>query len=522
MRECANQPSDVGGVTNGVKTLLLNLGVPSEVRWGLCTDDDSIDLIYYEVTEYNEPDIDDMLYTEAACSDASSTVDSSSSVLSVLDEQALEGEPCAIWPLLEDSSPRPFERASASHSERFSERDSICSADDVGDAPELPCSAESAAALIASASLGGPDSRRVVPMCTFRHEADCRRGSPCGASCGETLSMSQVLARRFVAAPLLTHGCARREASPLPALPAAVAQLILDLALPLSAPLAAFVKTTGVDLPSALQLTNLNLSSCGLCADGAGVVGWLLRHNPRVRELDVSGNCLGADGATLIVSAVPGGCGLTHLKLNDVSMCSAGGTDPSALTALAHVLDAPGRLGALEVLQLRENAIGASGLSGFRALCTAMSGARCPLRSIDLRGNLLQSTGAVLLAAALLHANGEGEGVSLEELYLGNNMITGPFGKAREGIRALAIALALSTTLRVVDLSCNGIGARTSEVMDQWHKTPACATIHLVRALGQNGSLRELDLRGNHLVGSQGVQLTQAWARHTRDGPLHL
>ena len=89
-------------------------------------------------------------------------------------------------------------------------------------------------------------------------------------------------------------------------------------------------------------------------------------------------------------------------------------------------------------------------------------------------------------------------------------------------MRALAIALALNATVRVFDLSSNAIGARSSESMDQWHKTPGCATLHLVRALEQNCTLQKLNLGGNHLVGRQGEALTQAWKRHGRAQAISL
>lgn len=102
-----------------------------------------------------------------------------------------------------------------------------------------------------------------------------------------------------------------------------------------------------MDIQSALSICHLNLASTGLNANTAGVVGWLLRQNKRLRTLDVSGNELGVVGATCIISSLP--AALSSLLLNDVLMCSAGGTDPSALVLLAQLLDELPALQSLEV-----------------------------------------------------------------------------------------------------------------------------------------------------------------------------
>lgn len=64
----------------------------------------------------------------------------------------------------------------------------------------------------------------------------------------------------------------------------------------------------------------------------------------------------------------------------------------------------------------------------------------------------------------------------------------------------------------MLDLSSNAIGARRSESMDQWYKTPNCPTVHIVRALEHNSTLMELRLSDNHLVGRQGEELEQVKA----------
>ncbi|KAL1510150.1 hypothetical protein AB1Y20_006481 [Prymnesium parvum] len=457
------------------------------MRWCDIPDEDSVQLVYFEVTEYDEPDV----YSLAASLETASSADTDSLAHPLsIDEQTLDDDPCVLWPPLH-----------ASLSDRSSSCDRSSTCDSESSEHGGTSLKDSAAALLAKRPATAEAARPSRP-----HEAQRR-------ALGEQLSMGQVLSRRALAATVLTQGCRRSGLPPLPMLPAAVAHEILKVALPLAPPLAHFTNVTGVNVHSALHLSELNLVRTGLGPETAGVVGWLMRQNGALRSLDVSGNELGVAGACAITSSLPAARQLRSLAMNEVAMCSAGGTDPAALFSIAQALhDLPH----LESLELRRNALGASGHSGLRALCAALARPNCPLRRLDLAHNSLQSAGAALVAVALL------ETPRLEELHLSSNLLTGPYGKAREGVRALAVAIALNTTLRLIDLSSNAIGARRSESMDQWHKTPCCATVHLVRALEQNSTLKQMRLSGNHLVGRQGEELLQAWKRHAREAPLAL
>ena len=389
------------------------------MRWrGLEEDDgcdaDCVELMYFEVTEYDEPELD-LLACYNFDAESSIGTDSSRGVPLGVDEQTLDDDPCTLWPAL-DQQPS-YDRASS--------RDSITS-EPLEPLDAVPTLEESAATLLAMTPVDAELAGLAQASFEICEGEGNLRGTAC---CGDhQLSMNQVLARRAMAAMVLSHGCERLNDSPLPMIPAVVAQQILEEALPLAAPLTYFVNVTGVDLRSALQLKCLQLSSCGLNADTAGVVRWLLRHNPNVRELDVSGNPLGVAGASIIASALPAASGLAKLAMNDVTMCSAGGTDPTALASLAHAM---AKLPELKVLELRGNALGASGFAGLRALCASLVHASCPLRSLDLSSNSLQSAGAAIVAVALLQTP------LLEEVYLGSNLLTGARRPAGPPARAV-------------------------------------------------------------------------------------
>ena len=83
-------------------------------------------------------------------------------------------------------------------------------------------------------------------------------------------------------------------------------------------------------------------------------------------------------------------------------------------------------------------------------------------------------------------------------------------------------------SLKELDLSANAIGAHLSESVNLWLHVPTSALL-LARALTYNAALATLDLRANHIVGSQEEQLRAAWGgplawvgleRCEREGPL--
>ena len=174
----------------------------------------------------------------------------------------------------------------------------------------------------------------------------------------------------------------------------------------------------------------------------------------------------------------------------------------------------------LTKLALRANVIGASSSpAGLRALASALGAADTRVRSLDLSGNPLGCEGASLLAALVSSQP------RLKRLDAACCTLTGSWGKLRDGVRALAAAVAGSSTLEQLDLSENAIG-RSSESMDQWHidqrNVPACPAVFLVEAIRQNRSLRSLDLHANHIVGDQEARLHEAWNGRPVDCPAGL
>jgi len=316
--------------------------------------------------------------------------------------------------------------------------------------------------------------------------------------------LDEALDRRYAAALVLTGGC-----HGLPMLPIVVARLILDEALCLAPWLSHFAVVARVDTLSCLHARKIDLSHSRLKPDAADVLGWMMRQSTALQSLDVSGNPLGVRGAAAVGRALQHAPALRSLRLNATQACSAGGTDPSGLQQLALGVRAHP---ALTKLSLRENAIGAcsGGAShkALRALVAAVADPRSTVRSLDVSKNPLGPEGAALLAQALAAQP------SLTRLDAASCCLTGTWGKVRDGVRALAAAVAGSTTLETLDLTDNALG-RSSEAMDQWHlderNVTACPVVFWVEALRQNASLQALRLGANHIVGDQEEQLREAW-----------
>lgn len=261
-----------------------------------------------------------------------------------------------------------------------------------------------------------------------------------------------------------------------------------------------------VDIACCLSARRIDLSNSKLQPESADIIAWMMRQNPALQSLDVSGNALGVRGACAIGGALEHVPALRTLRMNSVQACSAGGTDPSGLVALAAGLRAHP---SLAKLGLRSNAIGASSSpTALRALISALGDERSGVRSLDLSANPLGRDGALLLAQLIAAQP------ALTRLDAASCVLTGAWGKVREGVRALAAAVAASATLESLDLSDNALG-RTSEAMDQWHlderNVTACPVLFLVESIRQNASLQVLKLGSNHVVGDQEQRLHEAW-----------
>ena len=147
---------------------------------------------------------------------------------------------------------------------------------------------------------------------------------------GPTETLDALVSRRHVAAALLTGRGPRNDA--LAPLPEELALAILDEALPLAAALSCFAMAAHVELHETRKAQAVSLQACELGLPEAEVLGWLLRHNPNLRALDVSSNPLGPAGAACVGRALPRAAQLQELALNYTHMC---GTTASGVDALS-------------------------------------------------------------------------------------------------------------------------------------------------------------------------------------------
>lgn len=144
--------------------------------------------------------------------------------------------------------------------------------------------------------------------------------------------------------------------------------------------------------------------------------------------------------------------------------------------------------------------------AGLRALVAALSSPTTVVASLDLGSNCLGTVSAEHLARLVASQP------RLRELKIAHNQICGPWGKQCNGMRALAAALAETSTLDVLDISANSIGARDADSMHLWSGLrPTCPAIYLVEAMRQNTSLQSIVLTSNNLVGEQSERMRSAW-----------
>lgn len=331
------------------------------------------------------------------------------------------------------------------------------------------------------------------------------------------LSLDEALARRSIAATILTSG---HEVTGLPGLPVHLARDILDECIPIVPSLTDFANTAKVDLSACLAAQSIDVARRMLTPEHAEVIAWLMRRSlwsslvwgsspvahPSLLELDASGNALGSRGATLLGHALPLAPCLRHMRLNDCLLCSAGGADTTGLVELARGISSHPSL--VELL-LASNLIGASSSPnvGLRALIGALSAQESSVAILDVGDNCLGCAGAELLARLVASQP------KLLTLRAPRNQLTGQWGKQSKGVRALAAAVAESTTLEVLDLASNGIGTRDSGSMYIVSGLqPTAPVAFLVEALRINTSVRSLSLAANRLMGEQVERLKKTWA----------
>jgi hypothetical protein len=220
--------------------------------------------------------------------------------------------------------------------------------------------------------------------------------------------------------------------------------------------LAAGIKDNGA-------MTKLDISKCELMAEGGKALAAGLKGNQLMMELNVAGNRLGQN--------VSGGRYVS---------------DMSGVIALADVMP---DMGALLVLSLNSNSLGPG---GGKALAEGLRG-NSVIEELNLADNKLTDYGNDMSGVVAIADVIPGMG-ALSVLSLKDNRLA-----TKEGGKALAQALANSSTLKELDVSSNDwedvFGNRLGD-------GPGFAQ-ELAVGIKDNGALIKLDIRSNHLEAEQ-------------------
>jgi hypothetical protein len=139
------------------------------------------------------------------------------------------------------------------------------------------------------------------------------------------------------------------------------------------------------------------------------------------------------------------------------------------------------------------------GDEGARKVATALRRNQV-VSELDISGNQIKSDGAVAIGEYLAVCGGRG----LRELCLEWNSL----GLHDAGIRALASALEVNTSLVFLDVRNNKLGPETGSL--------------LVRALARNRTLQTLDIRWNELGSSGGIAVEEAMRSNSHLTTIHL
>ena len=208
--------------------------------------------------------------------------------------------------------------------------------------------------------------------------------------------------------------------------------------------------------------------------DGAGVAAIveLARTSETLRHLGLRKNALDAAAVAALASAIKGN---HHTRLHTLHMGQNPWVHYHGCLCIAHLMMSNHSITELDVAHCDVgNAASDFGAALLRNRTIA---------TLNLRGNSIDSHGAIAIADAMLSANRS----ALTHLDLSYNAIE------HEGAEALARMIRhRRCRLRVLDLSCNALSCGGTEMEG----------LRLVTAaLQQNRSLRELDLRNTGMVG---------------------
>ena len=231
------------------------------------------------------------------------------------------------------------------------------------------------------------------------------------------------------------------------------------------------------------SLTTLNLSGNSIGAEGATSLSQALAVNTSLTTLNLSRNSIGAEGATTLSQALAVNTSLTTLDLSDNSIRSEGATSLSQALAVNT---------SLTTLNLSRNSIGTEGATSLSQALTLNTS----LTTLNLSFNLIGVEDATSLSQAFA------VDTSLTTLNLSVNFI------GVEGATSLSQALAVNTSLTTLNLSVNFIGVEGATSLSQ--------------ALAVNTSLTTLTLSRNSIGNEGAASLSQALAVNTSLTTLYL
>ena len=244
---------------------------------------------------------------------------------------------------------------------------------------------------------------------------------------------------------------------------------------------------------NASQVTNFTLLECSTNKGIYHELAKMLQANTALKELDLSRNEIGDEGARELAKMLQANTALKELDLSGNRIEDEGACE------LAKMLQANT---ALKELDLSGNGIGDEGACELAKMLQANTA----LKELDLSWNGIGDEGACELAK-MLQAN-----TALKELDLSWN------GIGDEGACELAKMLQANTALKELDLSWNGIGdegacelakmlqANTAlkELDLSWNRIGDEGACELAKMLQANTALKELDLSGNG-IGDEGA-----------------
>eukprot|EP00758_Cryptobia_borreli_P004549 Tbor_TRINITY_DN4449_c0_g1::TRINITY_DN4449_c0_g1_i1::g.7969::m.7969 len=174
---------------------------------------------------------------------------------------------------------------------------------------------------------------------------------------------------------------------------------------------------------------------------GCDALASVINVAPNLRIIDVRGNNLNVDHARKMLKAVGTSSTITQLGIGDNNLGAPG----AAL--LSSVLE---KNTVLTFLDLRQNDFT---IEGAKHLASFLEKSGCVLKQLSVFGNRLGPSGMIELSEGLKRNN------SLENVCLGNNMMTDT------ACKALSDALQKNLTIKVLDISSNGITSKGFSIL---------------------------------------------------------